>query len=328
MKQTLILLVSVLLGSQVAGQEEPASIGICGRSVVALAAADAPCPTSSLIACGSSKSGTLNTSDCIRHDWGETYYYDSWYFFGTAGQTVTITMSSSEFDPAFGLFDPSGAYAAESDNAPGVEARSGSHSLQHHLLVSGTWTIVATSALSVGLGQYDGINVLGKYSLAISCANLGLPNLVPYKPTSWSDKVVVSTVSGGTTDMTPLSPSDRLYVSWAVANVGPVSVDTGSVPAGSDIVDLYIDGVRTASGTCGSCPDGVPPTGMYVAWSLSRAITLPIGTHQLKLVVDPLNLVVESDKSDNEYVKTVAITAPPPPNPLRMPVRLPDRRPR
>lgn len=328
MKRMGLALALTLLAIPAVGQEEATGFGVCGEGVLAQATTDYDCPTSSFIACGSSKSGTLDTSDCVRHDFGETSYFDAWYFSGTAGQTVIITMASTDFDPAFGLFDPSGAYAAESDNVPGVEARSGSHQLQYRLPVSGTWKIVATSALSVGLGEYDHINVLGKYLLAVSCANLGLPNLVPYKPSTWSDKIVVSTVQGGTVDVAPLLPTDTLYVSWSVANVGSANVDTGSVPAGSDIVDLYIDGVRKTWGACSSCSNGAPPAGFYAFWSF-YSTTLPVGVHQLRLAVDPLNLVAESDETDNGYVKTIVIAAAPPPLVTRMPVvHFPYRRPR
>lgn len=328
MRGVWLVLAVTLAAIPAIGQEEATEMGPLGASVLAQDAIAYDCPTSSSISCGNSKSGTLDTNDCVRHDWGELSYWDSWHFAGTAGQTVTITMASAEFDPAFGLFDPSGAYAAESDNVAGVEARSGSHQLQYRLPVSGTWQIVATSALSVGLGEYEHINVLGRYSLSLSCANLGLPNLVPYKPSSWSDRIVVSTVQGGTTDVTPLLPTDRLYVSYAVANAGTADPDTGSVPAGSDIVDFYIDGVRISWGSCNSCPSGVPPAGMYAGWSRTVAVTLPVGAHQLKLVVDPLKLVPESDETDNEYLKTVVIAAAPPPLVPRMPVVRPRPRPR
>jgi CARDB len=320
MRRVLLVLALALTEIPAVAQEDATEVGVCNERVLVQNIASYDCLTSASIACGSSKSGTLDTNDCVRHDWGELSYWDAWYFSGTAGQTVTITIASTEFDPAFGLFDPSGGYAAESDNVPGVEARSGSHKLQYRLPVSGTWMILATSALSVGLGEYDHINVLGKYSLALGCANLGLPNLVPYKPAAWSDKIVVSTVQGGTADVIPLLPTDRLYVSWAMANVGTANPDTGSVPAGSDVCDLYIDGVRSSWGYCNSCPDGVPPAGTYTAWSRSAPVTLTVGAHQLRLVVDPLNLVPEGDETDNEYVKTVVIAAPPPPLVPRMPV--------
>ena len=220
MRRLWLLLALALIAIPAVAQEDATEVGVCDERVLVQNISTYDCPTSSFIVCGSSKSGTLDTHDCVRHDWGELWYWDAWYFSGTVGQTVTITMASAEFDPAFGLFDPSGAYASESDNVPGVEARSGSHKIQYRLRASGTWMILASSALSVGLGEYNHINVLGRYSLSLSCANLGLPNLVPYKPAAWSDRIVVSGVQGGTTDVIPLLPTDRLYVSWAMANAG------------------------------------------------------------------------------------------------------------
>ncbi len=327
MTRAWVFLLLTMTPIPLAAQENAAEVGLCDPSVLLQDATDAECPWSSVITCGATRSGALDTDDCVRHSGGEMYYWDPWYFTGTAGQTVTIRISSSDFDPFVELFDPSGAYAAQPDDfEPGVERRSGSHQLQYRLRVSGTWMILATSFLSVGLGEYDHVNVLGRYSVSLSCADLGLPNLVPYKPAGWSDKIVVSTEQGGKIDAVTILPTDRLYLSWAIANVGTTNADSGSVPEGSDIVYLYIDGTLSARGYCGSCADNIPPAGYYAAWSLQTPKTLPVGTHQLRLVADPLNLVPEGDETDNEYIKTVIVAAPPPPLIPRMPVIRPRSR--
>ncbi|MGA2177942.1 MAG: hypothetical protein ABSH38_23590, partial [Verrucomicrobiota bacterium] len=51
-------------------------------------------------------------------------------------------------------------------------------------------------------------------------ATFALPNLTPYAPSGWSDKIVVSKVTGTTTDSSPLYTTDTLYVDWAVINNG------------------------------------------------------------------------------------------------------------
>ncbi len=68
-----------------------------------------------------------------------------------------------------------------------------------------------------------------------------LPNLTPYQPSGWSDKIVVSTRTGTRTDDSPLSPADVLYVDWAVINNG--SVATGATFS----VGLYVDGALRTS---------------------------------------------------------------------------------
>jgi hypothetical protein len=39
-----------------------------------------------------------------------------------------------------------------------------------------------------------------------------LPNLTPYQPAGWSDKIVVSTTTGTTTDSPSFTTSDSLYL--------------------------------------------------------------------------------------------------------------------
>ena len=65
------------------------------------------------------------------------------------------------------------------------------------------------------------------------------PNLTPYQPTSpapWSDKIVVSKVTGTRTDDLNLEAGDTLYVDWSVIN-------NGSAQAGSFTVQLFVDDV-------------------------------------------------------------------------------------
>jgi hypothetical protein len=62
----------------------------------------------------------------------------------------------------------------------------------------------------------NGLNVLWTKSAAdalVRCVRGGaesgtLPNLTPYKPSGWSDKIVVSTTTGTTIDSDPLGDDD------------------------------------------------------------------------------------------------------------------------
>ena len=66
---------------------------------------------------------------------------------------------------------------------------------------------------------------------------ISLPNLAPYQPAGWSDKIVVATTTNTTTDSPSFTSSDTLYLDWAVINNG----DTGT---GSSFYSaLYVDGV-------------------------------------------------------------------------------------
>src|SRR6266571_4532845 len=64
------------------------------------------------------------------------------------------------------------------------------------------------------------------FAVTFSVSAIAQPNLVPYQPSGWSDKIVVSTVTGTSTDSSPLTTADTLYVDWAVANFGSA---TGSL---------------------------------------------------------------------------------------------------
>lgn len=46
------------------------------------------------------------------------------------------------------------------------------------------------------------------------------PNLTPYQPSGWSDKIVVSSVTGNNTDSPSLTTANTIYVDWAVINNG------------------------------------------------------------------------------------------------------------
>jgi hypothetical protein len=108
------------------------------------------------------------------------------------------------------------------------------------------------------------------------------------------------------------------YVSWAVANKGEVSVNE------LFFIDLYFDGVEVARWS-GNRLDNVSPI-VITDWDgLQDVVRLTPGDHTLKLVVDPTNLIAETDETDNEI--EVVRTWLPDKNaktPTPVPDRLPD----
>jgi hypothetical protein len=139
-------------------------------------------------------------------------------------------------------------------------------------------------------------------TLFLAISALAQPNLTPYQPAAWSDKIVVSTVMGTTTDSSPLTTSDTLYVDWAVANFGATA-------ANNYFTALYVDGVLqntwTTTTLSASSYNHVPD---YSIGSLS------IGSHTLTLTADVNNTVAESNESDNTYTKTITVAASSLPN--------------
>jgi hypothetical protein len=111
------------------------------------------------------------------------------------------------------------------------------------------------------------------------------PNLTPYQPTGWSDKIVVSNVKGTKIDSTSLYNTDPLYVDWAVINNGTSSASGYSV-------GLYVDGVLR--NTWSSCP----VLKANASWSIKDYPIGPlsVGTHTIKVAV-----------GSNEYTKTINI---------------------
>jgi hypothetical protein len=81
--------------------------------------------------------------------------------------------------------------------------------------------------------------------VAVKCSILafaqGTPNLTPYQPQAWSDKIVISTQTGTHTDSAAFKTTDQIYVDWAVLNNG-----SASAPGGFQVA-LYVDGVLKQS---------------------------------------------------------------------------------
>jgi Zn-dependent metalloprotease len=128
---------------------------------------------------------------------------------------------------------------------------------------------------------------------------LAIPNLTPYEPLGWSDKIVVSKTTGTNTDSSPLYTTDTLYVDWALINNGSVATST------TFYTGLYVDGVLRQ--TWQTNPPLNPNGWSYI---LDYPIgSLSAGTHTIKIVADSTNAVDESNESDNEYTKTITVQA-------------------
>jgi CARDB len=143
----------------------------------------------------------------------------------------------------------------------------------------------------------NGLMVLtAVFAVAFTGSAVAQPNLTPYQPSGWSDKIVVSKVTGTTTDSSGLQPGDTLYVDWAVVNFG-------SSPSGNFTVALYVDGGFKKQWSLGSL-NGFTYTTPVTDYQLGG---LPNGVHTLQIVMDSGNIVAESDESDNTYTKTITV---------------------
>ncbi len=130
-----------------------------------------------------------------------------------------------------------------------------------------------------------------------TAAPTNLPNLVPYQPSGWSDRIVVSNVTGTHTDGSPLYTTDNLYVDWAIRNNGSATINT------MFYVALYIDGSYWYS-----WPPTIPMgSGDWYYWGDYNIGQLGAGTHTLQLVADNTGVISESNESDNSYTKTITV---------------------
>lgn len=117
------------------------------------------------------------------------------------------------------------------------------------------------------------------------------------QPTGWSDKLIISNVSGTQTDSPLIRAGDTIYIDWAVANTGE-----SFIPAGF-WVSLYADGVE------------VKQWPVYGPFKAGDSYTiedfaigqLSVGTHSIRFAADPSGYLSEANAYDNEYTKTITV---------------------
>ncbi|MCH7745792.1 MAG: hypothetical protein IIC84_06950, partial [Chloroflexi bacterium] len=124
---------------------------------------------------------------------------------------------------------------------------------------------------------------------------LRLPDLALYTPDGWDDPIVATSYTGDTVEG-PLSLSATTYIRYGIENRGLIS-------APSDIwVYLYLDDILVDMKVLdGLIADGTVTqpewTGLFEVTNVTQ------GDHVLKLVIDPANLVSESDETNNTFEK-------------------------
>ncbi len=96
------------------------------------------------------ESGALSQNSSVLPSDGSLY--EEHFFEGQAGQSVTITMESNEFDTYLMLVDPNGEVIAQNDDSGSSTLNS---SITLTLPQSGTYRIIANSYDSTGRGRYS-----------------------------------------------------------------------------------------------------------------------------------------------------------------------------
>jgi hypothetical protein len=129
-----------------------------------------------------------------------------------------------------------------------------------------------------------------------------LPNLTPYKPAAWSDKIVAATNSTATSttaqDAGVIYSGQDIYVSWSVIN----NATNGNVLQ-RFYTYLYLDGVLNNSWFTDGLNAGFYS---YVAnYDLGK---LASGAHTLRIDTDATGVVPESNKNDNSYTRSIMVS--------------------
>jgi hypothetical protein len=146
------------------------------------------------------------------------------------------------------------------------------------------------------VGGYRAVFYLKLSELTVTIITSNKPNLIPYQPINWSDKIVISKIMGTANDSSRLTVNDSLYLSWAILNNSNTDILTKFSTA------LYIDGVEIMTWNTNSL--GVD----YYAYVQDYPIgKLSAGNHQLKIVTDSTNVIPESDEQDNTYTKIISV---------------------
>ena len=122
------------------------------------------------------------------------------------------------------------------------------------------------------------------------------PNLTPYQPSGWSNKIVTTHTYGSTTDASSLVATSAIYIDSAVVNNGVSNITTAFQ------TNLYVDNLLRHSFT--TSPLSATHWSGYIGWSIGL---LSHGNHTITITTDSTNQVSESNESDNTYSKTIFV---------------------
>lgn len=139
------------------------------------------------------------------------------------------------------------------------------------------------------------------YSLTLQSNNsTSLPNLTPYQPAGWSDKIVVWQNGNSTVDDTTFYSDTLLNIRAAYINNGNADIaSTQNYSLKFYVDDIFQNNIIECGGTTLS-------TNAYRDYFLGFG-KLPVGTHKIKIVLDADNQITESNENDNQYTKTVTV---------------------
>ena len=134
------------------------------------------------------------------------------------------------------------------------------------------------------------------FSKTITVEQGALPDLAPYRPSGWSDALVIAKAAGTTTDASSFTTDDDIYVNFALSNAD-------SATGGPFYVVMYLDGEL-----CGAWEYAAMDANKYRPLTDLSLGKLSAGQHSVVFLIDPLDNVAESDEENNGYGKTFTVT--------------------
>ncbi|HET8781442.1 MAG TPA: S8 family serine peptidase [Pyrinomonadaceae bacterium] len=179
--------------------------------------------TTTPIALGQSRSGTLVSTDC-RYPVGSDFFSDPYSLNGVAGQQVSITMTSTAFDAWVALIGPNGVEIAfNNDGGGGTDSRIPAGSGFFTLPSTGTYTIQASTNFT---------NASGSYSVSLNGppTGVGNDNFANAQLISGSSGVATGNNTGATKE--PLEPDHAVpggasvWYRWQAPSTGTMRFTT------------------------------------------------------------------------------------------------------
>jgi subtilase family serine protease len=167
--------------------------------------------------------------------------------------------------------------------------------------------------ITIKVAGANGFFSEGGFSLAVEPTS-PLPNLHFYALSGWSSGVILSLSAAGRTNSTSIYDDDDVFLSWSIVNESP-SVDVHQ----KIVCRLYIDNVKVQEWSFTELHSS--SENHLLGYNLGP---LKDGLRTIKLVIDPLNAIVEYNETDNTYIDTVEVLHTPNPLTILTASPLPD----
>jgi hypothetical protein len=228
----------------------------------------------------------------------------NWNLTGTCSYSITLSQSFASSGGTGSVTVTASAgctWTATSSNTSWLVINSGSSGTGNGTVSYSVSSYSGTTNRSAAI-TVSGQNFTGTHT--VTQTPPAQANLTPFQPPGWSNKIVVSKVTGANIDSSPLTTADTLYIDWAVAN-------DGDAPTATDFFSkLYVDGVERSTWVTNP-PLNVSSYAYVQDYSIGQ---LSAGQHTIRIVIDTSGAIAEKSETDNEYIKVINVTVPTAPN--------------